>query len=210
MRASDQALSADGMAARDNGGAHLTLASVAAAFAVTATASLVLLAMGREPWCKCGTIKPWHGVVMSSENSQHITDWYSFSHIIHGFLFYAGLWGLCRLTRLKLSPGSGLVLATLLEGGWEILENTDAVIQRYRETTIALDYYGDSVVNSVADMLAMIFGFVLASRLAVAATVAIALVLELGVGYWIRDNLTLNVIMLLYPLDAIKAWQSGA
>ena len=108
------------------------------------------------------------------------------------------------------STGLRLGISVALEAGWEIVENTDAVIQRYRETTIALDYYGDSVVNSVADMLAMVLGFVLAWRLPVPATVALALVLELGVGYWICDNLTLNVIMLLHPLDTIRAWQAGA
>jgi hypothetical protein len=102
------------------------------------------------------------------------------------------------------------VLATMLEAGWEVFENTDFVINRYREATIALDYYGDSVVNSVADMLAMVAGFVLAARLPVAVTVAAALVMEVAVGYWIRDNLALNIIMLLYPLEAIKMWQMGS
>jgi hypothetical protein len=192
------------------GSARLTLASILIALALTVAGALILLAMGREPICKCGTIKLWHGVVMSSENSQHISDWYSFSHIVHGFLFYWGLRLFGRLTGLPLSLGSRLVLATVLEGGWEIAENTDAVIQRYRETTIALDYFGDSIVNSVADILAMMLGFVLAWRLPVAATIAAALAMELFVGWWIRDNLALNVLMLLWPLESIKAWQMGA
>jgi Protein of unknown function (DUF2585) len=187
------------------GGRHLLLA-----LAIIAAAALVLLSMGRVPICKCGYVKLWHGAVQSAENSQHLTDWYTPSHIVHGFLFYAGLWLLSRLTGLRMSVGLRFVLATMIEASWEIVENTDLVISRYREATIALDYYGDSVVNSVADMLAMTLGFVLAWRLPVIATVALALALELGVGYWIRDNLTLNVIMLLYPLDAIKAWQTGA
>jgi hypothetical protein len=112
--------------------------------------------------------------------------------------------------RWPMSVGLRLVLATLLEAGWEVVENTDFVINRYRETTIALDYYGDSIVNSVADMLAMGVGFVLAWRLPVAASVALVLVLEIGVAIMIRDNLALNVLMLLYPLDAIKTWQAGA
>ena len=185
--------------------AHLLLA-----LAVVAAAALVLLSMGRVPMCKCGTVKLWHGIVRSAENSQHLSDWYTFSHVIHGFLFYAGLWLLGRATGWPLSLGLRLVLATVIEAGWEVFENTDLVINRYREATIALDYYGDSVVNSVSDIIAMMAGFALAARLPVAATVAVAVALEIGVGYWIRDNLTLNVLMLLHPFEAIKAWQAGA
>jgi hypothetical protein len=113
------------------------------------------------------------------------------------------------VTGWRLSLGLRLVLATIIEAGWEITENTDFVINRYREATIALDYYGDSIVNSMSDIATMVLGFLLASRLPVLATAAIAIVLELAVGYWIRDNLTLNVIMLLHPIEAIRAWQAG-
>ena len=164
-----------------------------------------LLWIGREPICTCGYIRLWHGEVVSAENSQHLTDWYTPSHIIHGFLFYGALWLVAR----RLSFGWRLSLATLVEALWEIIENSDAVIERYRTVTISLDYYGDSVINTVFDLFAMILGFWLAARLPVWATVALILLFE-GVTIWlIRDGLALNVLMLLYPLDWVADWQAG-
>jgi hypothetical protein len=181
-------------------------ACVLIAVGLLALLAIVLLLMGRPLWCECGYIKLWHGVVMSRENSQHITDWYTFSHISHGFGLYGVLWLIGPRWPLELR----FVLALLIEVAWEILENTDFVIDRYRADTIALDYYGDSVINSVADVLACALGLVLAARLPVRATVILAVAIEGILAYVIRDNLTLNIIMLIYPFEAIKQWQLGA
>jgi hypothetical protein len=177
--------------------------TIAAVGALMAAAGLVLLFMGRVPICRCGYVSLWHGQVNSAGNSQHLTDWYTFSHVIHGFGFYALLW----LVGRRKPIGLRLAAAVVLEASWEILENTDMVINRYREATIALDYYGDSVLNSLSDVAAMILGFVLAARLPVWVIVVAAIAMELVVGYLIRDNLTLNILMLLHPIDAVRQWQ---
>lgn len=175
---------------------------VAAFVAATAT---ILYTMGQPLICKCGYVKLWHGVVVSSENSQHLTDWYTPSHIIHGILFF----GFFTLILRKASINVRLTLALILECAWEIVENTDMVINRYREATIALDYFGDSVINSSADILAMVVGFFLAARLPVWASVAIIIVFEATTTWLIRDGLALNILMLVWPIDAVKAWQGG-
>jgi uncharacterized protein DUF2585 len=177
-----------------------------AALAIVAIAAAVLLWMGRPPICTCGEVKLWVGAVNGPDNSQHLADWYSPSHIIHGFLFYYLGWLFLR----RNPPGDRLLAAVLIEAGWEILENSPFIIDRYREATIALGYTGDSVINSVADIGWMVVGFALARRLPVRATLLLAAGFELLTLLVIRDNLTLNVIMLIAPSDAIRAWQVGA
>ena len=176
----------------------LTLLSVVAAAAW-------LLWIGREPICKCGSVKLWWGQTMSSENSQHLSDWYTPSHLLHGIFFYAALrWALPRL-----ALGWRLLIATAAEAAWEIIENSDAIIERYRAVTISLDYYGDSVINTVSDIVAMIAGFYLARALPIWASVAVVMGFEVLTAIVIRDGLALNVLMLLYPLDAVRVWQAG-
>lgn len=181
--------------------------NIALPYALTAgivvITAAILLAMGRVPWCDCG-IDLW-GTMGTAEGSQQLFDWYTPSHLLHGFIFYAALWLVAR----RVSFGWRLVIAMLIEAAWEIVENTNAVIERYREVTISLDYYGDSVLNSVSDMVTMGVGFWLAARLPVWASVAIVIGFEVLTMAVIRDGLALNIIMLLAPLEAIRDWQAG-
>jgi hypothetical protein len=172
--------------------------------AIIAIAAGLLLAAGRPPICTCGQIELWHGAI-DSGNSQHIFDWYSPSHLIHGLLFYAAGWWLLR----RWPVGWRFVLAVTIEAAWELLENSPMVIDRYRTATIALGYTGDSVLNSLSDISCMMLGFLLARRLPVALSIALAIGFELLTLAVIRDNLTLNVVMLLWPIDVIRTWQAA-
>jgi hypothetical protein len=184
---------------------RISRSALVTALLVWLTVAGVLLAMHRPPICPCGTIKLWQGLVQSNENSQHLADWYSFSHIIHGFLFYAAAHFALRGKARQWA----LPLAVAIEGFWELLENSPIIINRYREATIALGYSGDSIVNSLSDIGWMAFGFWLASKLPAWATIALALAFELMTLALIRDNLTLNVLMLVWPVDAVRTWQGG-
>lgn len=181
------------------------------ALALALGAGGVLLAMGRTAICKCGSVKLWWGTVQSAENSQHVMDWYSPSHLIHGLLFYFFAHLLWR--RWKLLGGRparwALPIAVAFEAFWELLENSPMIIDRYRAVTVSWGYEGDSVVNSLADIGFMVLGFWLAGRLPVRASVALALFLELFTLWFIRDNLTLNVLMLVWPVEAIRQWQAA-
>jgi len=176
-----------------------------AAILILLAAAAALLAMGREPLCTCGSVDLWVGARDSPKTSQMLADWYSLSHVVHGLLFYAALWLAARRWPVE----RRFVAALLIEAAWEVAENTPIVIDRYREATAALGYTGDSVINSLSDIVMMALGFVAARRLPLWASVALVLALELVPLLVIRDNLALNVWMLLSPSDALRAWQSG-
>ncbi|MEM8695641.1 MAG: DUF2585 domain-containing protein [Pseudomonadota bacterium] len=176
---------------------------IAAAIAIAAAA--ILYFMGRNPICECGEIKFWVGTVHGPDNSQHLADWYTPSHIIHGFLFCGLGWLILR----NRPVGLWFCLAVAIEAAWEVLENSPIIINRYREATAAFGYSGDAIINSIADIGWMALGFLIARRIGLWPTVAIALAFELFTLWMIRDNLTLNVVMLVWPIDAIREWQAA-
>jgi hypothetical protein len=177
--------------------------AVAGIFGILVAHIVVLYLMG-QPFIYDGGFKLWSGGVLTSENSQQLTDWYTFSHVIHGLIFYLGL----SLFFPRLSVGTRLILALCIESGWEIFENTDMIINRYREQALAQGYFGDSIVNSIGDMFAVIVGFLAAWRLPFFGALALIVVLEALALYFIRDSLTFNIIQLVHPIDWIGEWQS--
>jgi hypothetical protein len=178
--------------------------SVTVAAAIMALAATILVALGRTPFCRCDSIKLWTSDAWGPENSQQLADPYTFTHVTHGVLLY---WLLAAAApRVTLARRAVLMIAA--ESAWEVLENTDAVIDRYRAATMAVGYYGDSVLNSMGDILVCALGFALAARLPVRATIALVLTLELALTLTIRDSLLLNVLMLVHPIGAVRAWQA--
>ncbi len=172
--------------------------------ALTMVAMVFLLRwLGRIWWCACGQWNLWAGDIWSSHNSQHILDPYSFTHVLHGVAFF---WILAWL--FKRMPFSWrLALAMALEAAWEVAENAPFIIQRYREATIGLGYEGDSVLNSLSDVVCCVMGVVIARYAGFRWSLVLFVVVEAGLAFWVRDNLSLNIIMLLWPIDAIKQWQ---
>lgn len=164
----------------------------------------VELYFGRSILGPDGKFALWDNNIWGSENSQRVADVYSFSHIIHGIIFYAFLWLVARKLPLKYR----FLLALIIEAGWELLENSPIIINRYREATIALGYVGDSILNSVSDVGMVVIGFIFARLSKIWLSIALIIILELGCLFWVRDNLTLNVIMLVKPVESIKIWQS--
>ena len=175
---------------------------VVAILAFTAAAEL---SMGRLLLGPDGAFGWWEGNIWSSEQSQRFADPYSISHVVHGVLFYALLW----LAARRLPVGQRYLAAVLLEAGWEILENSPLVINRYRAVTIALGYVGDSVLNSLSDIVMMSLGYLLAARSRIGVSLALVVMMEVGMLLAVRDNLILNIIMLVHPLEAIRVWQMG-
>jgi hypothetical protein len=176
-----------------------------ALFAVLTAAMMQLRYQGRAWWCSCGQAFPWVGDIWSSHNSQHLLDPYAFTHVLHGFAFFWLLsWLLPRVPQLW-----QLFIAILLEAIWEVFENTEFTIQRYREATAALGYFGDSVANSLGDVATCGVGFLIAQRLGPRRSIVAFAITEVVLLVWIRDSLLLEILMLIYPIDWLKAWQLG-
>ncbi len=177
------------------------------ALGITALMVVILHLEGRINICACGYVNFWYGLVNGSGDSQHIFDWYSFTHVLHGLIIFFGIWLFDR--KKKLSLQTKILIAVSIAAGWEILENSPIIIERYRSATFSLNYYGDSIINSIGDVISMSLGFLFAYKMRWYWSVILFIVIELSLAYIIHDNLTFNVIMLIHPVDAIKAWQQS-
>lgn len=160
---------------------------------------------GRRWWCECGRWNLWSGDVWGAHNSQHLVDPYAFTHLLHGVAF----WWIVRACWPRMSGMGQALIVAVLEGLWEVWENSPFIIDRYRTATAAQGYVGDSIANSVGDLGACLAGFWLARRLGVRWSVVLFVVTEVVLGLWIRDGLLLNILMLVWPVEAIKVWQAG-
>src|SRR3954447_1525117 len=174
-------------------------------FGLVVFAVIYLRWQGRVWWCQQGDLWPISIKVNSPHNSQHFFDAYSLSHVLHGILFFGALWPLRR----RLSLPVRAAIAASIEIGWEMLENSPLVINRYRTATMANGYTGDAILNSLGDVASFVVGFYLARKLGLRWSIAVFLTVELLMLLLMRDNLTLNVLMLLWPIDAIRKWQAG-
>lgn len=172
---------------------------------VLSVTTLLLVLQGRIWWCSCGQLNAWAPDIWSSHNSQHWFDAYSYTHVLHGVVFC----GLIAWLLPGVLPRWRLILALSVEAAWEVLENSQVIIQRYREATIGLGYEGDSIANSMADILCCGIGFVIARKLGFRLSALLFVLTELVLLVWVRDNLTLNVLMLTFPIEAVKTWQMG-
>lgn len=179
---------------------------LAASVLVTAVMTFVLWTQGRIWWCKSGDWAIYiHQAWNSSHTSQHLFDPYTFTHVLHGVLFF---W-LTGLLFAKLSMGWRFFIGIVAEAAWEVFENSSYIIEKYRENTASLDYFGDSIMNSVGDVIACAFGFWVATKLGMWKSLLFFIFVELVLLLWIRDGLLLNILMLIYPLDWIKSWQTA-
>lgn len=185
----------------DTDSRRLRLSTIAVSIAM----AIILYLMGQPLWCKCGGLSPWSWDIWSSHNSQHLVDPYFFTHVLHGVVFCGLLYWLPG----RVSEASRFLTAVVLEAGWEILENSPTIIERYRAATISKDYFGDSIMNSAGDLIACIVGYLLARRLGFRNSIVFFLLTELILLLTIRDSLLLNVLMLVWPVEAIKWWQMG-
>ena len=183
-----------------------TIPALLIGLGILAVTAALLYASGRSLICPCGTVKLFDFVPKLGEDSQHLIDWYTFSHVLHGLIFYFAIW---LVGRGRVPFTIGILIALVIEGGWELFENSQYIINRYQSQSISEQYNGDSVINAVGDILTMAFGYFLASRLPVLASVALLIGIEVWMAWAIRDNLTLNIISLTRPIPAITEWQEG-